>query len=125
MNLERVFADNRTRPYTAHDVVLGDQLIGRPKQDLDDFERAGANGRGGTVRSQFTPCEIDLPLVTLIDQVLVSRGQHSIHVTESAARVIVGASGSLDRGLTYRNPNFRHPDFGPMPERIFRPTRSR
>jgi hypothetical protein len=61
MNVERVFADHGTRPYAAHDVVLGDQFVGRANQNLDDFECAGADRDRDTVRPQLTPPEIDLP----------------------------------------------------------------
>ena len=50
MNLERVFPDHGTRPYAIHEIVLGDQFVGRPNQDLDDFERAGADGHRDAVR---------------------------------------------------------------------------
>jgi hypothetical protein len=50
MNLKCVFTDDGTRPNTVHDVVLCDQFIGRLKQDLDDFERAGADGNRDAAR---------------------------------------------------------------------------
>ena len=50
MNLERIFADHGTRPYAIHQIVLGDQFIGRLNQDLDEFERARADGHRDTVR---------------------------------------------------------------------------
>jgi hypothetical protein len=50
MNPERIFADDGTRPYTVHNIAFRDQFIGRPNQDLDDFERARADRHGGTAR---------------------------------------------------------------------------
>jgi hypothetical protein len=42
-DLKHVFADDGTRPYTAQDVVLCDQFIGRLNQELNDFERASSD----------------------------------------------------------------------------------
>ena len=68
MNLERVFADHGARPDALHQLVLGHQFIGRPNQDLDDFERAGADRHRDAARQQFAPSEVDLPLPGLIDK---------------------------------------------------------
>ena len=38
VDLERVLSDHGARPHAVHEIVLGDQFVGRVHQDLDDFE---------------------------------------------------------------------------------------
>jgi hypothetical protein len=66
MKLERIVLHDRARPYATHEVVLGDELTGRPNQNLDDFERAPPDRDRNSTRSQFTPSEIHLPLARLV-----------------------------------------------------------
>jgi hypothetical protein len=68
MNLELVFLDRRIRPYTCHELVLGDELTGRLNQNRKDLERAVPQGNGNATRPQLTPGEIHLPPVELVYQ---------------------------------------------------------
>ncbi len=43
VDLERVLSDHGARPDAVHEIVLGDQFVGRLNQDLDDFERTAAD----------------------------------------------------------------------------------
>ncbi len=63
MKLERIVLYNRVRPHACRQVFLGDKLTGRLNQNLDDFECAPPDRDGHSMRSQFAPSEIDLPLV--------------------------------------------------------------
>ena len=66
-----------------HEIGLGDQFIGRPNQDLDDFERAGANRHRDAARQQLASSEVDLPLPGLINK----------------ARALLGHPGVPDSGF--------------------------
>ena len=61
MNLKRTFLDDRARPNAADDLVLGDQLAGRLRQNLDDFECAASQRDRNSLRPQFTPRAVHLP----------------------------------------------------------------
>jgi hypothetical protein len=74
VKLERVVLHDQARPYTSHEVVLGDKLTGRLNQNFDDFEGATSDRDRHSTRSQFAPSEIDLPLARFIHQSSALRG---------------------------------------------------
>jgi hypothetical protein len=74
MKLERIVLYDRARPHALHEVALGDELTGRPNQNLDYFERAAPDRDRNSARSQFTSSEIDLPLARFIHQSSALRG---------------------------------------------------
>jgi hypothetical protein len=69
VNLEFILLDDRTRPDTCHELVLGDELTSRLNQHREDLERAAPQGNRDSPRPQFTPLEIHLPSVQLVYQV--------------------------------------------------------
>jgi hypothetical protein len=70
VNLERICLDDRARPHTSHELVLGDELTARLRQNRKDLERAAPEGNRDSMRAQFMPREIQLPPVKLVHQVL-------------------------------------------------------
>jgi len=68
VNLDLIFLDDRARPYTSHELVLGDELTGRLNQNRKDLERAVPQGNRDSTRPQFTPSEIHLPPFELVYQ---------------------------------------------------------
>jgi hypothetical protein len=66
--MERIVLYDRARPCTSREVVLGDELTCRLNQNLDDFERATRDRDRYSMRSQFTPSEIELPLARPVYQ---------------------------------------------------------
>jgi hypothetical protein len=60
--------DVRERRAQEHQIILARQFVGRPNQDLNDFERVRTNGHRDAARPQFASSEVDLPLPGLIDQ---------------------------------------------------------
>jgi hypothetical protein len=51
VNLNRTFLDDRARPNLAHDLVLGDELTGRPSKNLDDVEGAAPQRDRNSMRA--------------------------------------------------------------------------
>src|SRR5712672_54578 len=68
VKMERIVLYDCARPCTSREVVLGDKLTCRLNQHLDDFERATPDRDRYSTRSQSTPRQIDLPLLSLIHQ---------------------------------------------------------
>jgi hypothetical protein len=68
VNLKRTFLDDRAHPNPAHDLVLGDELTGRPSENLDDVEGAAPQRDRSSMRPQFTPCEVQLPRPRIVIQ---------------------------------------------------------
>jgi hypothetical protein len=77
VKLERIVLYDRARPYASREVVLGDKLTCRLNQNFDDFECAASDRDWHSTRSQFTPSEINLPLVQLIHQSSAVRAHSS------------------------------------------------
>jgi hypothetical protein len=73
VKMERIVLYDRARPCTSREVVLGDELTCRLNQNLDDFERATSDRDRYSMRSQFTPSEIELPLARLVHQLSALR----------------------------------------------------
>jgi len=68
VKMERIVLYDCARPCTSREVVLGDELTCRLNQNLDDFERATPDRDRYSMRSQFTPSEIELPLARIVHQ---------------------------------------------------------
>src|SRR5271168_1903830 len=68
VNLKRTFLDDRARPNLAHDLVLGDELTGRPSKNLDDVEGAAPQRDRSSMRPQLTPREVHLPRPRIVIQ---------------------------------------------------------
>jgi len=68
VNLERIFLDNRARPYAAHKFVFGDKLALRPNQNVNNFECRAADCDRNSPHAKFTASEIDLPVPRLVNQ---------------------------------------------------------
>src|SRR3981189_2916571 len=69
VKMERIVLYDRARPCTSREAVLGDELTCRRlDQNLDDFERATPDRARSSMRSQFTPSQIELPLARLVHQ---------------------------------------------------------
>src|SRR5271156_3311337 len=68
VNLKLTFLDDRARPNLAHDLVLGDELTGRPSENLDDVEGAAPQRDRNSMRPQFTPREVHLPRSRIVIQ---------------------------------------------------------
>jgi hypothetical protein len=51
-----------------HEFLLGHEFAARFDQDLDDLERARADGYGASAQPQFAPQQIGFPLARLIDR---------------------------------------------------------
>jgi hypothetical protein len=67
MKLERVFLDDRARPYVLHQAVLADELATGPNQNLEDLECAAPNRNRDASGSQLAPGEIDLPSIRRVN----------------------------------------------------------
>ena len=61
MHVDGIFLDDGAGPHARHQVVLGHQRARRADQDLDDLERAAADGNGDPMGTQFARHGIDLP----------------------------------------------------------------
>ena len=70
--MDRTLADGGARPHPFHQIVLGDELVGRLHQDRDDLEGPAAERHGNPARPQLPPTEVDLPLIARIDEIAAS-----------------------------------------------------
>ena len=68
--MKRVVPDEGARPDTRHQVILGDELAARPRQDFDDLEGAVAERYRRAARPKLAPAEIDFPWPVRVDQIL-------------------------------------------------------
>ena len=76
MNLQRVLFDDRAGPDLIHQFVLADELAVGSHQNGHDLERAAAERHRHAGRTQFAPCEIDLPPIRGIDRSLAPFSHH-------------------------------------------------
>jgi hypothetical protein len=62
VNLKRVFHDGGTGPESAHQLVFGHKLAGRPDQNFHKLEGPPTNRYGSPVNTKFTARQVDLAL---------------------------------------------------------------
>jgi hypothetical protein len=68
VNLERALFGDGARPHAPDELVLGDQFASRPRQRLDDFERAASDRNPDPTSPQLAPAGVDFQGSSLVNQ---------------------------------------------------------
>ena len=95
VDVKRVVPDDGARPDTLHQIIFGDELASRPRQDFDDLERAAAERNRRAARPKLTPAEIDFPWPAREDQILVNSG-----ILEAKAPVLWQSPNVVQKYMT-------------------------